>query len=123
MKVKNVHTGPRGIRTEDGELVFLEKGEERELSVSEAEHKSAERTGYFAFNGKMPKGVEDQSTDEGNDAVDLTTADGLIAAESNPKVKKAEWRDAALTFLDDKDIPKNAARDDLVKAIKAKKAS
>lgn len=51
MKVKNLQKGPRGINTENGQ-VLLDPGQEMDLEVSAAELKVAKATGWFEFDGK-----------------------------------------------------------------------
>ena len=65
MKITNTSTGPRGF-WHKGSLRLLEKGQSAELDLSEADHRAADSTGFFAF--------EEDHADEGDDELDALKA-------------------------------------------------
>lgn len=53
--ITNTSDGPRGVRTEDGELVMIEPRETQEIELTASEKKDAEATGYFVFGEAAAK--------------------------------------------------------------------
>lgn len=60
MKIKNLQNGPRGINTDEGQVI-LNPGEERDLEVAADELKVAKATGWFAFNGRASAQDDDDA--------------------------------------------------------------
>lgn len=50
--ITNTAAGPRGVHQDDGSYVELAPGETRAVDLTDAEHASATRAGYFEFGAK-----------------------------------------------------------------------
>lgn len=75
MKFTNHTSGPKGLNTVNG-LVYVEAGETVDVEISEAEAKSAKRTGWFS----RPKAVDDD--DGPKELGDMTVNELKAVAEA-----------------------------------------
>jgi hypothetical protein len=104
MKVTNISEGPRGLNTSAG-AELLEPNETRDVEMSDAEHASSYRTGWFdmpkptnkaaAEATQVQSGQSDENLAKAKEeaeaaaaAKEKAKADAIKAAEDDAKVKK-----------------------------------
>lgn len=99
--VKNVSNGPRGINTPEGN-VMLERGQVKNLDLTDAEKAMADKTGWFEFGDTGEEGFDHD--DDG--VVDSVDRDELKAHATELGI----------------DFPKNIPTDKLNELVAAKLA-
>ena len=108
--VTNVSNGPRGLNAKGG-VVMLEKGESREIEISDAEYDSSADTGWFEFGEKAAKKAKKEQEEEGDEEA---LADLL---ERAPDMHVATLKSEAKEFLGNK-TP--SSKDDIIAALEKK---
>lgn len=96
--IRNIARGARGVRTTDGELVMIERGESAELDLSAAERKDAEATGYFVFGDAAEADPGDLNALKKADLIAIADAEGVAYETDDNRsdlIRKIEERRSA----------------------------